>query len=261
MPCVAFFTASVGSRMPPELFCSGTSTLTKTRSPTGATCLNCAARHPRDQPGDHGAPQAGSGRKPTSVGTAVAALGPRASRLPHALQGASGASCRLPASLCSMLPGPRAASPEALHTGKARPAPALRALLWELLACRRSEALHGPRGWSTGLARRSCRQLDLQAQSSKPRAARSALSRWLRPAGSRHELRCHLSQCHAQGASGGLQLPAGRHRWVRLASRRSAGLASVLPCPQCRIKPAARTSLAGAELPAQTHSTQAWPCH
>ena len=41
MPCVAFLTAKVGSRMPPALFCSGTSTLTTTRSPTGATVLYC----------------------------------------------------------------------------------------------------------------------------------------------------------------------------------------------------------------------------
>ena len=40
-PCVGFFCALVGSRMPPMLLASLTSTFTSTRSPTGATVLYC----------------------------------------------------------------------------------------------------------------------------------------------------------------------------------------------------------------------------
>ena len=43
-PCVGFFCAEVGSRMPPTEIGSLASTFTKTRSPTGDTVLYCAAQ-------------------------------------------------------------------------------------------------------------------------------------------------------------------------------------------------------------------------
>lgn len=49
-PCVGFVCALLGSRMPLLVFSSLTSTLTSTRSPTGATVLYCrAARRPARQ--------------------------------------------------------------------------------------------------------------------------------------------------------------------------------------------------------------------
>ena len=61
-PWVGFLAALVGSRMPPTVFCSGSSTLTNTRSPTGATVFTCMRA-------------VGVSTSPRSAGACIAALG------------------------------------------------------------------------------------------------------------------------------------------------------------------------------------------